>query len=285
VKLREAAEQLYALPLEDFTASRNALAKELRSTDRELGDAVRRLPKPALAAWVVNTLARGRPAELDELLELGAQLREAQQDLAGDALRDLTAQAHPLVREVTKQSLSAAVEAGAEPSDVTARQVEQTLRAAMADEQTAAAVRAGMLTRPLKSVGFGGVDLHNAVAVEVEGAGTRTRKRGPAKKSKSVERKRADAQRAVKAALRDVEQAESEVGAREEQLESASADHARARERVQQLREQLDASERQESALGAAVRDARAARENAVKRARTAFRAAERAQVRLERLT
>jgi hypothetical protein len=284
VKLREAAEQLYAQPLEEFTASRNILAKELRSTDRELGEAVRRLPKPALAAWVVNSLARGRPAELQELLDLGAQLREAQQDLAGDALRDLTAQAHPLVREVTRQALSAAAETGAEPSDAAARKVEQTLRAAMADEQAAVAVRAGMLTRPLKSVGFGGVDLEGALAVDVGGVGTTTRKRGPAKQSKSAERKRADARRAVKAALRDLEQAERDVGAREGQLEGASTDHARARERVQQLREQLDAMEREESLTGAAVRDARAARENAVKRAGTAFRAAERAQVRLERL-
>jgi hypothetical protein len=285
VKLREAAEQLYALPLEDFTASRNALGKELRSTDRELGEAVRRLPKPALAAWVVNALARGRPAELDELLDLGAQLRAAQQDLSGDSLRDLTAQAHPLVREVSRQALSAAAEAGAVTGDDTARQVEQTLRAAMADEQAAAAVRAGILTRPLKSVGFGGVDLEGAVAAEVEGAGTRSGSRSPANQSNSVERKRADARRAVKAALREVEQAERDVGAREGQLESVSADHARARERVQQLREQLDAAERQESTLGAALRDARAARENAVKRARTAVRAAERAQVRLERLS
>jgi hypothetical protein len=245
---------------------------------------VRRLPKPALAAWVMNALARGRPTELDELLDLGAQLRAAQQDLSGDTLRDLTAQAHPLVREVSRQALSAAAEAGAEASDDTVRQVEQTLRAAMVDEQAAAAARAGMLTRPLKSGGFDGVDLEGAVAVEAEGAGARSGSRSPAKPSKSVERKRADARRAVKAALREVEQAKRDVGAREGQLESVSADHARARERVQQLREQLDAAERQESALGAAVRDARATRDIAVKRARTAVRAAERDQARFERL-
>lgn len=133
MKLREAAEQLYALPLEAFTASRNALAKELRSTDRDLGESVRRLPKPVLAAWVVNAFARRRTAELDDLLHLGAPLREAQRDLAGDALRDLTVKAHPLVRDGTRQALSAAPEAGAEASDAATRQVEQTLRAAMAE--------------------------------------------------------------------------------------------------------------------------------------------------------
>ena len=75
----EAAELLYGLPLDEFTAARNAAAKELR--DRGLGaesDEVKALAKPSVAAWAVNQLTRRRHADLDEFLEAAAAAREAQ---------------------------------------------------------------------------------------------------------------------------------------------------------------------------------------------------------------
>ena len=54
------ADDLYALPLGDFTPARDARAKELKGTD--LAAPVKALKKPSLAAWVVNLLVR-RDAE------------------------------------------------------------------------------------------------------------------------------------------------------------------------------------------------------------------------------
>ena len=59
------ADELYGLTLPDFTPRRDALAKELRGTDKELSGAVKSLKKPSTAAWVVNWFVR-READLFE---------------------------------------------------------------------------------------------------------------------------------------------------------------------------------------------------------------------------
>jgi hypothetical protein len=53
------AERLYGLPLDEFTAARDARARELRRDgEREKAAEVAALRKPVLAAWLVNMLAR-----------------------------------------------------------------------------------------------------------------------------------------------------------------------------------------------------------------------------------
>ena len=64
------ADDLYALPLGDFTPTRDAKAKELKGTD--LAALVKGLKKPSLAAWVVNLLVRRDAEQVDQVLALGA---------------------------------------------------------------------------------------------------------------------------------------------------------------------------------------------------------------------
>src|SRR5690349_22162490 len=89
------ADRLYGLPLEQFTAERDAAAKALRkSGDREAAAVLAKLPKPTPAAWAANQVARTEPDVRDEFLAAGAALREAQEAaLAGDAggVREATA--------------------------------------------------------------------------------------------------------------------------------------------------------------------------------------------------
>ena len=60
----EEADALYGLPLEDFVAERDALAKRLRGEGRrEDAQAVKALAKPTVAAWAVNQAVRARPRE------------------------------------------------------------------------------------------------------------------------------------------------------------------------------------------------------------------------------
>jgi len=50
--LEERLDELYALPLDEFTAARNELAKALRAEGkREEADAVKALAKPSVTAW------------------------------------------------------------------------------------------------------------------------------------------------------------------------------------------------------------------------------------------
>jgi len=65
-------DRLYELPLEEFTAARNELAKQL-------GDAsIKQLKKPKVPAWAVNQLARRREVDVRRLLRAGEQLEQAQ---------------------------------------------------------------------------------------------------------------------------------------------------------------------------------------------------------------
>src|SRR3954447_22161502 len=92
--VQDEAERLYGLPLEEFTAERDAAAKALRKAgDRDAAAVLAKLPKPTPGAWAANQVARSEPDVLDEFLSAGAALREAQEAaLAGDAgaLREAT---------------------------------------------------------------------------------------------------------------------------------------------------------------------------------------------------
>ena len=156
------ADELYALPLGDFTPARDARAKELKGT--ELAAPVKALKKPSLAAWVVNLLVRRDAGQVAQVLELGSALREAAAGMEGEELRTLTRQRRQLTAAVTTGARSLAAEQGVRVTQAVADQVEATLTAAMVDERCAEAVRSGLLVTALASTGVGEVDLSAAVA-------------------------------------------------------------------------------------------------------------------------
>lgn len=173
MELRDAAHELYGLAPADFTAARNARAKEARAAkDRSLAARLAALPRPSAAAWAVNLLVRRDPGLVDQLLSMGAALREAQASLSGADLRDLNRQQHQLLVEVRRRAEAAARDAGHPLSPTIAQNVHATLHAAMADPDAADAVRSGLLVADLQSTGFGPVDVDGAVAPVEAGAGT-----------------------------------------------------------------------------------------------------------------
>jgi hypothetical protein len=163
--LLEAADRLYALTLPEFTPARDALAKELRSSDKDLSARVKALKKPSLSAWVVNLLVRREPEQVDQVLSVGAALREAQAALAGDDLRALTRQRRQLTAAVTTTARGHAKDLGQKITSSVADEVEATLTAAMIDAGAAEAVRSGLLVRSLATTGLDDLDLAAYVAV------------------------------------------------------------------------------------------------------------------------
>ena len=123
------------------------------------------------AAQTVDGGLGGQPAGpfaaslLDEVLALGVSLRQAQAGLQGDELRALTKQRRQLIAAVTTEVKSLASSAGVKLTEPVARQVEDTLAAAMVDETAAAAVHSGMLTDALASTGVGSLALGSVVGV------------------------------------------------------------------------------------------------------------------------
>jgi len=158
------ADELYGLPPPGFTPARDARSKELKSADQELAASVKGLRKPSLAAWVVNVLVRHETEQVDQVLAVGAALREAQSSLDGEELRALTRQRRQLTAAVTTKARALAAERGVKVTPAVADQVEATLTAAMIDEGCAQAVRSGQLVAALTATGVDVVDLAKALA-------------------------------------------------------------------------------------------------------------------------
>jgi hypothetical protein len=156
VDFDEVADELYGIPPEEFTATRRTREEEARAEgDRVLAKSISTLPKPSLAAWAVNVLVRAHRDEIAGLVELGGLLREAQENLAGDQLRALSVQRNQLLAALSRQVMALTRELGHPVSSGVAGQVEETLRAAMADPDAGEAVLSGRLTAPLSYSGLG----------------------------------------------------------------------------------------------------------------------------------
>src|SRR5215467_8001295 len=70
---------LFSLPLEDFTATRNALAARMkREGHADQAAEVKAIGKPSVSAWAVNQLYWKHRKEFDRLMEAGHRVREAQ---------------------------------------------------------------------------------------------------------------------------------------------------------------------------------------------------------------
>lgn len=259
-----AAAELYALPLDEFTKTRNERAEDARASgDRELGDRIKRLKKPSASAWAVNMLSRHRAEEVSQLLELGAALREAQSVLDADELRELGKQRQKLIAAVVRQARTVAAELGDPIGAAAADEVGQTLQAALADPDAAEAVTAGLLTRPLTASGWGSVDVGGALAVPV-------REAGRAKVTDISERQLARAKKRLKDAEHTLERREADARKLDEKLEELEPRKAgllseldELETRVADLRRQLTVVDREWDSVGRQREKAAAAVEDA----------------------
>ncbi|NKX51891.1 hypothetical protein HER39_15225, partial [Arthrobacter deserti] len=164
--LESAARELYGLLPGQFVAARTATARAAaQNGDKELARQVKALPKPPAAAWLVDMLAVHRRDEVDEVIRLGRAISEAQEQLDLEQLRQLGGQRRRLRAAVAEAGRGLAAELGQPVSAAALAEVEQTLHAAMADPDAAAAVVSGLLTGPLSSNGIDPVELEGKVAV------------------------------------------------------------------------------------------------------------------------
>jgi hypothetical protein len=150
VDFESVADELYALPRDEFTAARNAAAKQAREQGhRELAEQIGALRRPSTAAWVANLLVREHPGEIRALVELGDGLREAQHRLQGEELRRLSTQRHQLVHGLVQQAQALARAAGHPASEAVSRELSNTFTAAVNSSAAAQALAGGRLTSAL----------------------------------------------------------------------------------------------------------------------------------------
>ena len=164
--LAEIADRLYGVHPGEFTHSRDDEVREAKAAgDPALAAQVKTLRRPSTSAWLVNTLVRQAPDQLDELLQLGEELRAAQLSFAGQQMRGLVERRRSVISELTVTAVRLSVAAGHQVGDPVIREVATTLDAAVIDEAAAEAVRSGRLLRRLDAAGFDAVDVEGAVAV------------------------------------------------------------------------------------------------------------------------
>src|SRR5947207_11692277 len=172
-------DELFALPLDEFTAARNELARRLKQEgDAKAADQVRGLPKPSVPAWAVNQLARHDPEDVRSLLNVGARLRSAQErslqgERAADKLRAAQAEEREVVRKLTQRAGELLRAAGRPATGATLDRVSSTLRAAALGEPGRTLLREGRLTGEVEVSGFDAF-----AGLEVRGRGRRAAKAG-----------------------------------------------------------------------------------------------------------
>jgi hypothetical protein len=153
-------DQLFALPLDEFTAARNALAKRLKQRgDAEAAKTVRALPKPSVATWAVNQLARRDPDAVRSLLNVAARLRSAQErslkgERAADELRAAQAEERELIRKLARGAEAVLRSAGRPASGPTLERVSSLLRSAAVTEPGRTSLREGRLSGDVEVSGF-----------------------------------------------------------------------------------------------------------------------------------
>lgn len=296
------ADELYGLRPEAFTETRNERVEQARSRgQKEIARHIGQLRKPTASAWVVNLLRREASGEVDQLLQLGEQLREAQTELQGEELRALSQRRSQVVSALAGQGRRLAREAGHAVSEPVGREVERTLEAALADPDAAARVRSGRLTAPLSYSGLGpvsdagdsrGQSAEPAPARRSPGQRADQRRRGAAT---AGERRRAteeDRRAAIAEAQRAVSEAEEVARHREEERDEAcrGEEDLRSRkeaaaERVTELEGELDKAREAAASIAAELEHASGRREEAARELAEAQQRVEEARNRRERLS
>ncbi len=237
-----AADDLYGLPLEQFTAARNALAKELAGRgQREEAQAVRGLVKPTRTAWAVNQLARRRPGDIERLIQAGERLHRAQSAaLEGDAtqLRATAQDEHDLVEELVAAA-SGLLPPASRAQAATQERLRRTLRAAAVDPETGARLRAGVLVADAEISGFGldwFAEGDSAPGTDGDGDGDRTAAEERRQAQREATHRRKEAERAQQRARRLWDEAERA----ERRAEEARVDAERATEAAVEAQHQAD---------------------------------------------
>jgi hypothetical protein len=288
--LLDIADELYGLALADFTPARDAKAKELKGTQlAELSGPVKALKKPTMSAWVVNMLVRHETEQVDQVLAVGAALRDAAESLDGKELRELTKQRRQLTAAVTTRARGVAAALGNKVTQSVADQVEATLTAAMLDPDCAKALRSGLLVAHLSATGVGesaagaAVALPEALGFAATSAPTVSDEPAARPQLKVVPDPDADAKKlaaakaalaaaataedAARAAYEEAEQAVTELEARSLQIqgeiEELQRQIAELEGTAEEVEEELDEAEEAKTEARTSLRKAEQAREQA----------------------
>lgn len=253
--LDEQIDELFQLPLADFTSARNALAGRLKKEKRPIdAERVKALAKPPAPAWAVNQLYWENSKAIDQLAAVAKRVRQAQAGKIKNVdVRALLDDKKRMTSELMDRASAILREAGHATSPDVMRRVSATLESLAVWGDTEGAPVAGRLTADLEAPGF------DALAAVMGGAKIDAAKVLPFRAS----RKPVEDPAAARARAREAVQAAEKV-LRESRREAAAAEAAlaKARARTEAIEKQ---KEEIEARYAEAKEEARAASSEAKK--------------------
>lgn len=283
-KLDEEIDRLYQLPLAEFTAARNALAKQAGKE----GAGIKALAKPPVAAWAVNQLYWKDRSRYDALIDTAVQMRKAHKAVMEGKNADLrvTGKMHEEALEAALKATVALMKEDGQPiTDATRHTILNTLRALPADEPH------GRLTQTLSPGGFemlAGITVQRREAAGAPGRAVTagktpaTKAATAAKPDAKAERDAARAREQKLALERAVREADQKARHAEFEAARAAREVAKAEKRLEEARRAFEAAR---DSLDEATREAAAAtkaQETADRRVSEANSVLDAARARLE---
>lgn len=257
-KLEDEIDELFKLPVAEFTGARNTLAARLKK-EGHANDAerVKLLTKPSVAAWAVNQLYWSHRDAFDQLIATGKRFSHGRVDMRQslDVRRDALVQLSDLATELLR-------DAGHNPSPDTIRRVTTTLEALSAYALLSDGPTPGRLTNDVDPPSF------ESLASLMSG---RSKAPAPSKPPTNARQKAAiiaDVRKinqakitAAKASLQDAKRSMSDARARAESLEAAqkkaNAEAKEAEKRRREAEQRLEKATAASKAATQALEDAK----------------------------
>ena len=267
--LDEVKDELYGLAPGAFVGRRTELAREAKAGgERDLAREIASLRRPTQVAWAINQWVRTEPDGVGELLGLAADLLAAQRRSSADRLRELAGRRQALIVECVTAVARGAQQQGVSLSDNATREVGQSLRAAVADDEVAEMLRRGHLVTAAEYSGFGPAGVFLVPDTVAEPASDESASDGSGSDASALEGDRqlqrarralADAEDAERAAAAALAERDEEMAAARARADELAEDRARLRAELERrdaewrfARRQADtASERRRTATDA----------------------------------
>jgi valyl-tRNA synthetase len=231
-KLDEQIDELYQTPLGEFTAARNALAKES-------GDpAIKKLEKPSLPAWAVNQLFWRERKLYDEVIKTSGQMRTAYKQLLAGKSADVRAAEvfHAEAMRKAKDAIRRILdEAGNKGADAVMTPVSETLDALPTEDTP------GRLTKPLRRTGF---EALQGVTIAARPAAKATAGKPNAAVEKKSAAKKTPAEKETERQREKREADQQELAMTKERLRFADAAEREAEAALDRAKRSLERTER-----------------------------------------
>jgi hypothetical protein len=241
---------LYGVEPDRFIEARDRLAKELRAAGQDDdAAAVKKLRKPSVVAWSLNSAAREAPDEVTALLETGEELRRAQRKALSNAGTDdlftATEARKRAVRTVADRAIAALGARGEAHRD----RIVSTLEAASLDRELGQRLREGTLDRDAQpTTGFGAIEgfelLQGGAGAPASPRESVEERHERAREAKDAEREAVRAERAAEQASTRAHELRARAATAESAAREAEAEAKRLADEAKTARKRADRASR-----------------------------------------